>query len=410
MTAQFGSTAGSDTNDPVRLPHDGTDYVWLPGTIGNSISKSGDMATTGVSTTDVQFERLSTDTSGSTRWASHFSPAGARFYWDIQAGGYALTLTKDSDGTGFSVPLPFASINVRPCHRLVVDWDHNGANIPRVTGYYADETDGNPTWVSIGSANFPSAVRRPAGVNTFDIGNIGSAFTSRGLLRSFTVRNDGVIVPGLSFNAADAGPDDQLTITSGGDDWTVNRPATGLKTTVVTRPVAVLDGVDDYLQLPASATPSFTATTGKHTVVVAFRKHGVATGSERLYSSESASNNGLYLYVNSATRTVAALVGGTTTTAFRICGSYSDGELTVVAVIVDDGTLRGYGPVGYTATVSTTGVGTITHDPPRIGSRADVVASDSNCEFFAVLDYPGVALTEAELDLIAAKLIAGSYS
>ena len=48
--AQLGSTAGSDTNDPLFLPYDGTQYMYLPGAAGNYAS------TPSVSTSRLRFE------------------------------------------------------------------------------------------------------------------------------------------------------------------------------------------------------------------------------------------------------------------------------------------------------------------------------------------------------------------
>jgi hypothetical protein len=35
LDAQYGSTTGADTNDPLLLEHDGTNYLYLPGVLGN---------------------------------------------------------------------------------------------------------------------------------------------------------------------------------------------------------------------------------------------------------------------------------------------------------------------------------------------------------------------------------------
>ncbi len=38
LNAQYGSTGGTDTNDPLLLTHTGTNYLYLPGLAGNSVS------------------------------------------------------------------------------------------------------------------------------------------------------------------------------------------------------------------------------------------------------------------------------------------------------------------------------------------------------------------------------------
>ncbi|MCP5008121.1 MAG: hypothetical protein GY941_29915, partial [Planctomycetes bacterium] len=190
----------------------------------------------------------------------------------------------------------------------------------------------------------------------------------------------------------------------------------GLVTAIVTRPVALLDGSDDYIQLPADApTPTFTATTGKYTIVYFGRWH-VETGStQRLFSTESSGNDGLHIHSNSAgvERPRITVGGATSAKGFNPPGAatLTERQAFVVAVVIDNGNAYAYlSGYGLSSAADITGVGTITHAAARVGSTAYAVSSLTAGEFFDVITYDGQAKTEAQLNAVAADLLAGNYT
>lgn len=308
--AQFGSTSGSDTNDPVRLPHSGTNYVYLPGTASNnlSIAKGAWAGTLHVTAT------LTDGTTATfTTTASPVLIGGTL----LAAGRYKRFDVRDTDGSGTLR----ATINV------------------------ATETLGQASW----------------------------------------------------------------TCTTG-QTVTVNRSTSGITTAVVTRPLAMLDGTDDYLRLRAGDTPNTTATTGAYTVAVLFKPTGLGgSGSTARLFSSGAFASGLTLYRNITTTNIIALVGGASAVHTAVTGiTMTVGSIAMAAAVHDTGNLYCYTTEsGLSAGVSTAGVGVITHATPNVGSLATSVANPLTGEVFAVVTWSR-ALTQVELDAVSSYLL-GSY-
>lgn len=185
----------------------------------------------------------------------------------------------------------------------------------------------------------------------------------------------------------------------------------GLKATAVTRSVDMLDGTDDYISFPASDTPTFTATTGKFTVIMAYRQPWATWVSwDRLWSAESAYNKGTNFSGHPTLTATYFQVGGTLATISQNV-SVPTGAVQVIAGVVDNGTMYGYSnDNGMYAGKDITGVGVITFGDPYCGKYAGFTDKIPAIEVFEVVHMPGVALTEAELDAIAELMIAGTYT
>ena len=295
-TLQRGSTDGVDTNDPLVALWDGTDYVRLPGTTGNSVTFPRPFATT------------------------HFTI--------LRAGDSTITGTTTADPV------------------VIGGTAHSGS----VTSVVLRETDA--------------------------AGAVGGTL-------------------------------DPSDLTG----WTVNRSSSGLKTAVVTRPVMLFDGTDDYLQ--TTDTPTYTHLAGKHTVVIMFAPGG-STDYRVLYSTESAIRDGMRIISLTEGGDISIEVSGADIGYGLTLNPLSNGtslDRVVIAAVVDEGVLRGWSNVeGMTADISMAPAGTITHLAARLGANAYDTGSAVDNEVFAVLIFSGEVLTEAELDLISAKLRAGDYA
>jgi len=162
-----------------------------------------------------------------------------------------------------------------------------------------------------------------------------------------------------------------------------------------------------YLNLPTSDRPSFTATTGTYTVMVCFEGAN-AGGFTRAYSAEPSVSKGLCLQMHYGD--CRAYVGGTGGAAYSKLGGVLTSGREVVAGVVDTGQVKSYRHgSGLDSGASITGVGTITYGGPIIGGRADDYTANSFVrDTYEVLIWDG-ALTETELDLVAAKIKAGGY-
>lgn len=413
-------TQTTDTNDPVFLPHDGRHYVWKPAPLGNHIIVSSRPVLTAL--TSIEFavrvshvtmpastptimgsrssqQNMSLDASGKLRVAMYNTSA--------QWMGLAFSPTAIPTATLTGGTKVWLRARLTASTALCEYWFSTDDT---------DDADAVTTWTSLGSVTGALAGNPTADTDNTRV--IGSA--SVGLdgvaARYYAARFMYNGVTTETWRASDidtsADPDaGQSSHVSGGVTWTVARGSSGLKTAVVTRPVWLFDGVDDFVQLPSTDTPTFTPTTGKHTVIVAYRRHNVdASVYERLFSSESASNNGLHLFFELNSHTVRALVGGATTSTAVTAGTGTAGALEVVAAVVDTGTLRAYRfGTGLSSSVSITGVGTITHSQPRLGCVPYGTSSLSEPGVVLCRSLPGVALTASELDAVATTIRRGFY-
>lgn len=312
-TATLGSTAGSDTNDPLALPYSGTAYVYLPGTASNNLSivKGAWAGTLHVTAT------LTDDTTATFTTTADPVLIGNTL---LSAGRYKKFVVRDTDGNG----------------------------TVRVTIEPSVETTGQASW----------------------------------------------------------------TCTTG-QTVTVNRATSGLLTAVVTRPLLMADGTDDYLALATSDIATVTATTGSMTQMVVIRRHNLKADFQRLVSHEAAATHGPTLSIDLNTQNLHANMGGATTQVSSSLASAVpvDGTLVALSQVVAAGSTYGRSTATGTSStpVSTTGVGSISYSAnPRVGNRVSDGNHPGRYEFFAVVLWRR-ALTDAELDTAATYLL-GSYS
>jgi hypothetical protein len=136
---------------------------------------------------------------------------------------------------------------------------------------------------------------------------------------------------------------------------------------------------------------------------------GAATKS-RVWSSESASDNGVYIYLDGTNAQYKVTAGGATTAVTTAAAVFTQtSQLHAVAAVFDAGTAYAYSTTtGRTAGTDYTGVGAITHANPRGGSRADSVASPADFENFATVIWTR-ALSPADLATAATYLLS-SYT
>lgn len=415
--ATFGSTSGVDANDPTRLIHDGHNYVWFTrATVGNYlIIQSADHVFPTASTQSEWVFRRVDPVGVGTQYL--FWQGADRCYITVNATTAAFIFDKSSDQSSYGVSTAMTDANTKVWLKGTVDWPASTPGAPTVTFYYSDESDvwdaDDVTWTLGNSTVAGVDVDTPTAAVQMFINTPGNTSLSidGGIHTVKITHNDGADVQ-LDLNMDTATLAATSITDSNGVELGVARAAAGLKLAVVTRSVDLFDGVDDYIKLPASDAPTFTATTGKHTVVVAFRTFVTSGGYNRLWGWEPTPNDGTYLCLSN-TGKAYAVVGGTTTFANSegATAIQGDWELRVAAIVVDDTTVAAYSNEdGLDTPTSTTGVGTVVFGSNGYVGKTPGSADVYQGEFFEVLSFPGVALTETELDLIAAKLIAGTYS
>lgn len=313
--ATFGSTAGSDFNDPVRLPHDGTNYVYLPGTASNNLSVPKDGGWAG--TLHVTATLIDDTTATFTTTASPILIGNTL----LGAGRYKRFDVRDTDGAGTL--------------RITID--------------LTTETLGQTSWTA-----------------------------------------------------------------TTGQTVTVNRATSGLTTAVVTRPLFLGDGTDDFVLLPTSDTPTITPTTGALTVLVVSRSWPTGGTTRGLLSWGQGAYQGLTLYESAgATLSVAARDGasGQAIDAQAIVTG-GNGNLAAKGFLVNNGQLVvadsvngiGVSPVSLSALTSFS-----FSSQGRLDSAAgQAISSPRGGEYFAMVTWPR-ALTAQEL-ADASTFLLGTYT
>jgi hypothetical protein len=317
--ATFGSTAGEDSNDPVRLPWSGTSYVYLLGTSGNHLSVArgaGWAATTHITAT-----RLDNTTATFVSAADPIVIGGT----SLTAGSYRRFDLRDTDGAGTL--------------RATID--------------LATETLGQSSWTA-----------------------------------------------------------------TTGQTVTVNRAGgVGLKTAVVTRPILLHDGTDDFWRLPLEQQPLYlTPTSGALTVLMVHRAWPGDTVTKQLFSTGLIAARGVGFFHTSGSSLTATVRGGGSSTnpSLGVASPHNTGTLIAQGLVANSGNVSPYSSLtqGFGATGDYSGFSTIDHSTtsgPSVGSAtAGSPSTTRDGEYHAVVMWDR-ALTAQELNDVSAYLL-GDYA
>ncbi len=275
LNAQYGSTTGVDTNDPLLLTHTGSNYIYLPGTAGNYAS-SPDAAVLDLSSAlEIVIRAQPVD----------WSPTSE-----------TIIIGKRDSGTTTSYQLSFNSTNT------ILRLSFNGtdlinlssSNVPladNVPGWvkaswrnsdgawsieYAADSSTEPTsWTSLGSGTSSAGSTLYSSSSLIEIGSQGANtsgfFTGRiyrTIIRS-SVGGTTVFDADFSRNSAQ---NSFSEFSSNAATVTVNRSTSGRKSVMVVRPVWLF-GTDDYLEVANNALLNV-GTNEAFTVMAVTRSHG----------------------------------------------------------------------------------------------------------------------------------------
>lgn len=410
--AQFGSTSGSDTNDPVRLTHSGTNYVYLPGVANNYLTTADSNALDIGATGDLEIVvRLS---------QSDWTPAANIGLVTKGLGAYALYL----NGTTGN---PRLFVNNTDCVATASTGFTDGstgwlkvsrrASDGRVQYFQAADQAAEPTsWTQVGAD-----VAGPSGAiaaNTTPIfvgAEPGGTAPASGNLHRAIIR-DGASTA-LDINPATETVGQASWTCTTGQTVTVNRATTGLTTAVVTRPLAMPDGTDDYIQLPATDLPVVTPTTGQYTALVVNRTWPNGSTSAALFATGAGAFEGLCLYESSGANLTAAARDSGAGAVNNTHGSSGlspggAGNLNSCALVFDGsvgvaGYLYGAGLDAFNSTAALADINLGT--APRVMTANTTGGGSSRTgEYYSIAIWHQ-ALTAAQLDAVSAFLL-GSYA
>lgn len=281
--AQLGSTAGADTNDPTFLPHDGTNYFWNPNLASIAtipLQTSLVVASTAAAAT-FQMRVLFDDFTPSSEAVFFSWEAGASSWvvgWRLGTGGTFVLNIKDSAGAfnalASTVTLTTAGMALSVDYDIrctVTDMD---TTTPDVVWEFKLPAAGS--WTGIGALVSGSMTaglfENSTTVSMLADGTDGRDGQFPGRLYSASLIVDSATIVNLENADIIAGNQTQFTDSaSSPNTFAIARNTTGLVGAIVDRPMFVLDGVDDYLEIPDHA--DFKFGIGDFGLMLSGRKH-----------------------------------------------------------------------------------------------------------------------------------------
>lgn len=295
--AQFGSTAGADTNDPLDKDYDGFQYLFLSGNTDNDVEITSPPAAADINDEDIAtiavWMRIPVQRTFDWLFATR-SSSGVQILFGASAG----QLQVDLDDGPTVVSTAAVNITVDTWHHVALVVDHTSAGDDEMT-LYVDGSAGTPVDISalgdcaadgfiIGSQPF-STVPYLGDIATFEFykdlataseisdawnGGVGTLFTTlTSPVSAFTFADTAMVTqPYASFTDPQS------------NSWTFSRSASGLVATVVDRAWALLT-TDDFFEIPDDAGLDFAAGDAG-TWMVMFRTNTVAAGEDVLLSKK----------------------------------------------------------------------------------------------------------------------------
>lgn len=417
--ATLGSTAGSDSNDPLWLQYAGSDYVYLPGTAGNFISTPATAALNITSDIDiiVRFKPGSMTTGHDASLISRWGPTAADQQWIIvlrTSGRVDLVWLNNaalySDLTGVNTtPITASTTGVR-----VTLSPSTGA----VVYYYTTDslTTASPTWTQVASGTSAQTGTIASNVITsLYIGSDTDQAAGRhldGSIISAQIRSGigGSLV--ANFDASNFAAGSSTTyvdaVGSNGGTWTINRGTSGRKTALIKGHGTLLLGTDDYVNVPITAMPNMT-TSDKFTVVSVWREYDTPASYGKVWSTKTGGTAAALGtdYVNETTLYQMTAYIGDGTNSVSIMSPAFGSRIVAVSAFGYDGANFTHSMNGTSATpVARGAVGTVAGTVCNIG-RNSGTGGYADMEFFAFLTFQR-QLTNAEIALLVSYYQGGT--
>ena len=397
--AQLGSTAGDDTNDPLFLEPGtggtpGVQYLYMPGTVNNTVSTSTFTLTGNITATAV----IKPD--------------------DWTPGTEHSIFAKTSGNNGFQFV-------IQTTGELAVKIGDGAAITTYVSTAATGETDGTEHTVT--------AIYVDGGSGTVDFQVDGGALgtqvaTTKTLTNAATNAVIGASVVGgiVSVTLTDGASTTYLNpdftdrirlyepyatvVDAAGNTWTINRSATGVPATVIDQPMFVFDGIDNYMEIADHANLNFD-TTDSLTLVWAGRDNR-SSGEASYYLAAKQSDNdgsaGWGLFAVKVNGDVYGILADGTANLNDLNAAASTAQVAKVHVLRRDATANEIevftdGAGSGTPTTDTTAATSANGLPLRIGVRSGGVNKLFGGETHAVSLFRE-ALTDAQIAEVGVEL------
>jgi len=418
-----GSADDDTLNNPTFLAHNGSNYVYFPEVALNGVYS--DAFATPVGDFTVIWDGVLDDLTGATTrgLVCQYCTGTNLRAWSLALSASGLiTVYLSIDGTANVTTNSTINISTAVAAgqrfqlKAVFDFDAGGATVT-----YTVSTDDGVTFNAFEAVSVPTVTATqiyqasvPMNIGArYATGATGTGATEvlGGIVYSVTIEGVEQFAPGDDIDTS-ADPDaGQTGWTGGSRTWTVQRATSGLTTAVVTRPVMLFDGTDDYLQLPASDTPGFSKAAGEFAAIVAYRKHYTTTSADRILSFESAADDGVYLAFD-ANDDVGTYYGDGTAVSSIQATDVVDGDLSIAAMSIPATTVAAYTSAGGLSTpTAKSGVTTeAAFGAGRVASQGFAVSAlPGGLEVFAVVVFASNNPTTAQLQNVQQRLLSGTY-
>lgn len=414
LNAQFGSTTGSDTNDPTLLAHTGTNYLYLPG-VGANTANIPDSAALDI-TGDIEIEwvgELDWSIAGDNGALISKEAASQRSYTIRRTSG-ALTLQFVWTTNGTTALIRTSTTNVpldTNAIKVTLDVD-NGAAGHDVAFYTSNNFGQSYTQLgtTVTTAGTTSIHAGTAQVQVYS-GSVVGQVTTPGKIYRVVIRNGigGTVALDADFRTGITSGE-QTTFTESSANAatvTIARSTTGRKAVAVTRPV-LLFGTDDMLEVADSDLLDFGAS-DSFTVLVVHRQWNTFGTNDALIAKKANTTNTTQGWMLGSGSTTAAQgqsqIGDGTAGVTAVSASRTAGSLTVSALVrsVAADTVTTYlnATAGTPATDTTTG-SLANAEVMRIGRLSGAGTEYSDMEVLAAAVWRR-ALTANEIATIVAR-------
>lgn len=413
-TVTINATSGADTNDPLLLPHTGTNYLYLPGITGNYASAT-DLAAVRP-TGDMEFvTRVSlADWTPSAIQPIYISGSPSGFptinhYLYVNTSGNLVFLRPSG-----STDRTYTSTAVAPFTDGATGWikvtfDQTNGSTSEVKFYTAADQATEPSsWTQLGSA----VTNANVGAGNSDVTGlrVGTNVVAAGLVMTGSVYRT-VIRDGIAgttvFDANFTANTNQSSFTESSANAatvTINRATSGRKSVMVTRPVWLF-GTDDYMEVADNDLLDVGAGESLSAVII-MREFATGSGNTCFLSKYQGSFDegwGLIRISAAPYQTRTYLESGASNVEVGAPSAYSVGVATLSGAHIDRTAQTVRTSVGnsLSGTASIAALGSIANTGQfRIGRNAN--AGDFlNGEVMAVAVFKGATLNSTQLGEIA---------
>ena len=412
LDARFGSTTGVDTNDPLLLPHTGTNYLYLPGASGNNASAPDSVALSIMGDIDIQARIAPTDWTPSTQGLV----AGK---WGSTTGNQAYGLFLDTSGTLRFVQYSGAAYNDLPS-TVATGFTDGEAKWVRATYsasggtvkfYTAPDASAVPSsWTQLGTTVAGVARTTQDTANALTLGESTTSGSNLLVGAIYRVRIlDGYDGAGsVVFDANFTANTNQSSFTESSSNAatvTINRATSGRKAVMVVRPT-LLFGTDDYLEVADNDLLDF-ALADDRTLVAVMREHATPIDNGQIISKRDGGGAGAAWALQTTSAGAVRLFQGDAGVSQNVdTPSVTNGTRSLVASVrnrTSDNVTNYVNGVAGTPATDTLTATSANANPVRIGRSATggAIYFDGEIEHVAIFRS---VLTSTELGQIATYL------